>query len=78
MGGIEHWHGLYNRILNSLVDELNVMKMDVRAAFKQAGDLEDLISDDGIHLTAEGYKALSMEIYQNLTQWTKIEKVQHI
>jgi lysophospholipase L1-like esterase len=78
VGGIEHWHGLYNRNLNRLAEELGVHKIDVRAAIKHAGDLTDLISDDGIHLTAEGYKALSLEIYQNLLQFIQTEKVQHI
>jgi isoamyl acetate esterase len=78
VGGIEHWHGLYNRNLNRLAEELGVLKIDVRAAIKHAGDLTDLISDDGIHLTAEGYKALSVEIYQNLIRLIKDKKAQHI
>jgi isoamyl acetate esterase len=65
VGGIEHWHSLYNRHLNNLINELGVMKVDVRTALKQAGDLLYLISDDGIHLTSEGYKVLSTEIYQS-------------
>jgi lysophospholipase L1-like esterase len=78
VGGLEHWHGLYNRNLNRLAEELGVFKIDVRAAIKHAGDLTDLISDDGIHLTAEGYKALSVEIYQNVIYLIKTEKAQHI
>lgn len=78
MGGIEHWHGLYNRNLNKLADELNVLKVDVRTAIKKTGDLKDLISDDGIHLTAAGYKALSLEIYNYLTQLMKHEKTTYV
>lgn len=68
-GGIEHWHGIYNRNLNKLTDELGVLKVDVRTAIKKAGDLASLISDDGIHLTAEGYKVFSQDVYQHLKQW---------
>ncbi|MFY4776568.1 SGNH/GDSL hydrolase family protein [Metabacillus sp. RGM 3146] len=61
-GGIEHWHGLYNDSLTKLADELNVEKIDVRTALKQAGSLQDLVSDDGIHLTSAGYRVLGKEI----------------
>lgn len=66
VGGIEHWHGMYNRHLKKLIDELDVMKIDVRSSIKQAGDLFELISDDGIHLTEKGYKELAMKIYDDL------------
>jgi isoamyl acetate esterase len=66
-GGIEHWHGLYNRSLNNLIEELDVFKIDIRTAIKNAGDLSALISDDGIHLTREGYKEMSGAIFDNLT-----------
>ncbi|WP_226667942.1 SGNH/GDSL hydrolase family protein [Metabacillus litoralis] len=72
VGGIDYWHGIYNHHLNLLAEELNIMKIDVRTGIKKAGNLVDLISDDGIHLTAEGYKALSTEIHQNLTQLTSL------
>ncbi|MBP1937192.1 lysophospholipase L1-like esterase [Paenibacillus sediminis] len=78
LGGIEHWHGLYNRSLNKIVDELEVIKIDVRTAIKQAGDLFDLISEDGIHLTSEGYKALSTEVYKYLSNFTDMKKPQQI
>ncbi|MFT4412857.1 SGNH/GDSL hydrolase family protein [Fredinandcohnia humi] len=65
-GGIEHWHGLYNRSLSTLAEQLEVCKIDVRTALKQSGDLLYLISDDGIHLTSEGYKTISYEIYSSL------------
>lgn len=66
MGGIEHWHGNYNRQLNRLLDEWGLHKIDVRTAIKKAGDLADLISDDGIHLTAKGYRVYSQEVFQSL------------
>jgi lysophospholipase L1-like esterase len=65
-GGIEHWHGLYNHRLNNMINELEVDKVDVRTAIKKAGDLLEMISEDGIHLTASGYKAMSLEIYMYL------------
>jgi lysophospholipase L1-like esterase len=65
-GGIEHWHGLYNRSLNELIEQLDVRKIDVRTALKKAGILENIISDDGIHLTSEGYKAMSSTIFNEL------------
>ena len=63
MGGIEHWHGMYNYHLNNLADELSIAKIDVRSAIKKAGDLVQLISDDGIHLTKKGYRAFSEAVY---------------
>ncbi|MFD1739031.1 SGNH/GDSL hydrolase family protein [Bacillus salitolerans] len=66
VGGIEHWHGKYNRSVNKIAEELHVMKIDVRTAIKQAGELVDLISDDGIHLTEMGYKVLGTEIYRHM------------
>ncbi|MDL4840198.1 SGNH/GDSL hydrolase family protein [Aquibacillus rhizosphaerae] len=66
LGGIEHWHGMYNYHLNKLADELTIPKIDVRSAIKKAGDLVNLISEDGIHLTAEGYHAFSKAVYQYL------------
>ncbi|WP_112181063.1 MULTISPECIES: SGNH/GDSL hydrolase family protein [Paraliobacillus] len=71
MGGIEHWHGIYNRNLNKLADELGVLKIDVRSAIKKAGDLAELISDDGIHLTAKGYKVFSQDVYKNIMNFVK-------
>ncbi|MFY4776814.1 SGNH/GDSL hydrolase family protein [Metabacillus sp. RGM 3146] len=62
VGGIEHWHGMYNRSLNKLADDFQVMKIDVRSAIKQAGSLLHFISDDGIHLTSEGYQILGREV----------------
>lgn len=67
-GGIEHWHGLYNHSLNSLAEQLNVLKIDVRTAMKHAGNLNDFISDDGIHLTGEGYKTMSSAIFSSLVK----------
>jgi lysophospholipase L1-like esterase len=66
VGGIEHWHGLYNRSLNALIQQMNVMSIDVRSALKKAGDLKGLISDDGIHPTPEGYSVISQKIHSDL------------
>lgn len=61
-GGIEHWHGLYNRALVQLVRRLNVLNIDVRTAFKQAADFSVLLSDDGIHPTVEGYRVMAKTV----------------
>jgi lysophospholipase L1-like esterase len=81
-GGIEHWHGIYNRSLNKVAEELNVFKIDVRSAIKQAGELVDLISSDGIHLTEKGYRVLGAEIYQSMiaiieAKNTKLSSIQY-
>ncbi len=68
VGGIEHWHGLYNRALNALVDGIDAIKIDVRTTLKRAGDISQLISNDGIHLTPKGYEELSYAIFQELTK----------
>jgi isoamyl acetate esterase len=67
VGGIEHWHGLYNRSLSLLIEQLDVLSIDVRTALKKAGDLKDLISDDGIHLTPKGYYTMGKIVYEELT-----------
>lgn len=70
VGGIEHWHSLYNRSLKQLTEQLDVITIDVRTALKQAGDFSKLISDDGIHLTADGYKELAKTIYSQINSLT--------
>jgi lysophospholipase L1-like esterase len=73
IGGIEHWHGLYNRGLKKMINELKVYKIDIRTALKNEGDLLELISEDGIHLTPKGYKVVGFEIYQYLKKIIKKE-----
>lgn len=58
-GGIEHWHGMYNRSLKELADKLHVTLFDLRTAFKKKGDLSELINEDGLHPTATGYQAMA-------------------
>ena len=71
MGGIQSWHGLYNEHLNNLADELAVPKIDVRSVIKKTGNLIQLISEDGIHLTAEGYHAFSEAVFHDLVKWSE-------
>jgi len=66
-GGIEHWHGIYNRQLTKLIEQLHVPFIDVRTNLKKSGDLSEFISDDGIHLNAAGYREMSKIIYQHLS-----------
>lgn len=66
VGGIEHWHGLYNRTAKKVAQELDVQLIDIRTAMKKAGDLATLISDDGIHPTEQGYEAISAAIYEQM------------
>ena len=66
VGGIEHWHGLYNRQLKLLAKEMNIDLIDVRSYLKESDDLSRLISDDGIHLTADGYKQMSEAVFLKL------------
>ncbi|QSO48284.1 SGNH/GDSL hydrolase family protein [Alicyclobacillus mengziensis] len=68
-GGIEHWHGLYNRALVQLVSRLNVLTIDVRTAFKQAADFSVLLSDDGIHPTVAGYRVMAKTVATAFTQF---------
>ncbi|MCI1856911.1 MAG: SGNH/GDSL hydrolase family protein [Sporolactobacillus sp.] len=58
-GGIEHWHGMYNRAVKGLAERIGVKLLDVRSAFKQKGDFSELINDDGLHPTEKGYRALA-------------------
>lgn len=75
LGGIEHWHGKYNRHLNTFLDTTDIGKIDVRTAIKKAGDLKHLISDDGIHLTKEGYRVYSQEVFQSLQKHLLIKTI---
>ncbi|WP_433750937.1 SGNH/GDSL hydrolase family protein [Falsibacillus pallidus] len=79
VGGIEHWHGSYNRSLNMLLDQMDSIKrIDVRSYIKKAGDLASLISDDGIHLTKKGYKVMSDAIFAELSlMMQKVESYQN-
>lgn len=65
-GGIEHWHGMYNRALGQLLQTLTVRTIDIRTEFKRAADLATLISDDGIHPTAAGYRVMASTIAKNV------------
>lgn len=73
-GGIEHWHGMYNRALRQLIQSLNVLSIDVRTGFKQAGDLLGLLSDDGIHPTETGYEVLSRLVAQDLPGLVSLQR----
>lgn len=65
-GGIEHWHGMYNRALVQMANKWDMLMLDVRTAFKESGDLSELLSDDGIHPTKKGYKVLADAITTGL------------
>ncbi|RYL93146.1 GDSL-type esterase/lipase family protein [Sporolactobacillus sp. Y61] len=65
-GGIEHWHGMYNRALKDLVKKINVPCVDIRSAFKLKGNFSDLINEDGLHPTSKGYHALAEIIFSNM------------
>ncbi|MFT8872389.1 MAG: SGNH/GDSL hydrolase family protein [Sporolactobacillus sp.] len=58
-GGIEHWHGMYNRSLAKLADKVGLTYVDLRNAFKKKGDLAELLNEDGLHPTAAGYRAMA-------------------
>jgi lysophospholipase L1-like esterase len=65
-GGIEYWHSKYNRAIKKVAEELDVKLIDVRNAIQCAGDINNLISDDGIHLTERGYEVFATEIFQKV------------
>lgn len=65
-GGIEHWHGRYNRALKKLSSSMTVATIDLRTTFKRSADLQVLISDDGIHPTSEGYQVMAEAIARGL------------
>ncbi|MCL1631917.1 GDSL-type esterase/lipase family protein [Sporolactobacillus sp. CPB3-1] len=63
-GGIEHWHGMYNRALKKLCRERDVKLIDIRTAFKKKGSFVELINEDGLHPTAKGYQALAEIVFE--------------
>jgi lysophospholipase L1-like esterase len=65
-GGIAHWHGLYNYELRQWAEKSGTPFLDVRTAFKKAGPLSLLLSEDGIHPTAEGYAAMAFAVRDGL------------
>ncbi|MBM7646168.1 lysophospholipase L1-like esterase [Scopulibacillus daqui] len=65
-GGIEHWHGMYNRALKKIIKSNHVLSIDIRTAFKESNDLSVLLSDDGIHPSPEGYSVMAGIIKQGL------------
>ncbi|WP_455675371.1 SGNH/GDSL hydrolase family protein [Pradoshia sp.] len=71
VGGIEHWHGMYNRALKKTAEEIGVRLIDIRTAMKKGGDFSDLISDDGIHPTEAGYRVIAHEVYESLLFYIK-------
>lgn len=66
VGGIEHWHSKYNSAIKKVAEELDVMLIDVRNAIQCAGDLNILISEDGIHLTERGYEVFATEVFHKV------------
>ncbi|WP_100488205.1 SGNH/GDSL hydrolase family protein [Sporolactobacillus pectinivorans] len=62
-GGIEHWHGMYNRSLKEMVHSSGIPSLDIRSAFKSKGDFSDLINEDGLHPTAKGYAVLAEIVF---------------
>ncbi len=67
-GGIEHWHGMYNRFLRRLISDLNISWIDLRNRFKRKGDLQELLSDDGVHPLPTGYRAMAECILEGLIE----------
>ncbi|MFT8930206.1 MAG: SGNH/GDSL hydrolase family protein [Sporolactobacillus sp.] len=58
-GGIEHWHGMYNRALKGCAEKWRIPLFDIRTAFKKKGDLSQLLNEDGLHPTPAGYQAMA-------------------
>lgn len=67
-GGIEPWHRAYDQALRTVLNQLSVDMVDVRAAFDAEADTRnsEWMSDDGIHLTARGYQWLSEVVFDGL------------
>ncbi|MFC7394559.1 SGNH/GDSL hydrolase family protein [Scopulibacillus cellulosilyticus] len=75
-GGIEHWHGMYNRALKQLIKSEDILSIDVRTAFKESDDLSVLLNDDGIHPSPKGYTAMAKIFKRGLRNLkTEIAKV---
>ena len=71
VGGIASWHSMYNRAVKNMAEEMDVFLIDVRNAIKSTGYPKELISDDGIHLTENGYKIMAEEIYRKVVLISK-------
>lgn len=67
-GGIEYWHGQYNRSLQRVFESLDSLAViDIRSVFQQTGSLQTLLSDDGIHPTSSGYRIVADLIARTFT-----------
>ena len=71
VGGIASWHSMYNRAVKTIAEDMDVFLIDVRNAIKSTGYSKELISEDGIHLTENGYKIMAEEIYRRLATLPK-------
>lgn len=76
-GGIEHWHGMYNRALKELCERTGTKLIDVRSEFKRKGAFSELINEDGLHPTAKGYKALAESVLACVPELKKSVQQMH-
>lgn len=60
-GGISEWHARYNEALVQLSHDCHVPMIDTRTPF-YARPINEVICDDGIHPTAEGYALMAETI----------------
>lgn len=65
-GGIEYWHGNYNQSLNQMLSLIGAKTVDIRKAFTQLTDWSSLLSEDGIHPSADGYQLISRVLTEAL------------
>ncbi|RYL94981.1 SGNH/GDSL hydrolase family protein [Sporolactobacillus sp. THM7-4] len=77
-GGIEHWHGMYNRALKDLVARIGAASLDIRSAFKNKGSFSELINEDGLHPSPKGYQALAEIIYAGMPDLKKLANKAHV
>lgn len=69
-GGITEWHARYNAALVQLSNDLHVPMIDTRTPF-YAHSIEEVICNDGIHPTAEGYALMAETIAKAIPQIIK-------
>lgn len=59
---------MYNRFHRRLISDFNISWIDLRNRFKRKGDLQELLSDDGVHPLPTGYRAMAACILEGLIE----------
>ena len=67
---IYRFHELYSNAIEKLAARKNLLLIDVRSAFLRNTRFKQLISEDGMHPSREGYNVIFGELFKNARWYT--------